>query len=167
MSHVCSRLHTPPMACACVHVHVHAHVHAHVHVHVACACACGMCMCMRMCTCMCMCPGESPRLCEAAVVCVAAHRGGHGQPPLQLSVLGLMIGHLLERPHAAVLAALVPRFSGMAILRTTPANQLSEAERRRRYQAADLAACNAVRQRLHATQPAQLPQPHAVRAPAP
>ena len=128
-------------------------------------CACGMCM--RTCMCMCMCPGESPRLREAAIVCVAAHQGGHGQPPLQLSVLGLMIGHLLERPHAAVLAALVPRFSGMPILRTTPANQLSEAERRRRYQAADLAACNAVRQRLHATQLAQLPQPHAVRAPAP
>ena len=114
-----------------------------------------------------MCPGESPRLCEAAIVCVAAHRGGHGQPPLQLSVLGLMLGHVLGRPHAAVLAALVPRFSGMAIVRTTPANQLSEGERRRRVQAADLAACNAVRQRLQATQPAQLPQHPAVRAAAP
>ena len=110
------------------------------HVHVPMACAHGMCMCM--------CPGEHPRLCESAIVCVAAHRGGHGQTPLQLPVLGLMLGHVLGRPHAAVLAALVPRFSGVVILPRL--NQLSDGERRLRLQAADLAACNAVRQRLQA-----------------
>ena len=115
------------------------------HVHVPMACAHGMCMCM--------CPGEHPRLCESAIVCVAAHRGGHGQTPLQLPVLGLMLGHVLGRPHAAVLAALVPRFSGIVISGVVilpRLNQLSDGERRLRLQAADLAACNAVRQRLQA-----------------
>ena len=55
------------------------------------------------CMCMCplpsaLCPGEHPQLCECAIVCVAAHRGGHGQPPLPLSVLGLMLGHVPRRP---------------------------------------------------------------------
>ena len=130
--HVCSRLHSHPMACACAH--------GMCPWHVPMACAHGMCMCM--------CPGEHPRLCESAIVCVAAHRGGHGQTPLQLPVLGLMLGHVLGRPHAAVLAALVPRFSGVVILPRL--NQLSDGERRLRLQAADLAACNAVRQRLQA-----------------
>ena len=44
-----------------------------------------------------LCPGEHPQLCECAIVCVAAHRGGHGQPPLPLSVLGLMLGHVPRR----------------------------------------------------------------------
>ena len=98
-----------------------------------------------------MCPGEHPQLCESAIVCVAAHRGGHGQAPLQLSMLGLMLGHVLSRPHAAILAALVPRFSGIAILprgQGGARDRLSDGERRLRLQAADLAACNAVLQRL-------------------
>ena len=45
-----------------------------------------------------LCPGDHPRLCECAIVCVAAHRGGHGQPPLPLAVLGLMLGHVPRRP---------------------------------------------------------------------
>ena len=98
-------------------------------------------------------------------MCVAAHRGGHGQAPLQLSVLGLMLGHVLRRPHAAVLAALVPRFSGIAL--PPRMNQLSEGERRLRLQAADLAACNAVRQRSQALQSSRLLQPRAVQAAAP
>jgi len=64
-----------------------------------------------------------------------------------------MLGHVLGRPHAAVLAALVPRFSGVVISGVVilpRLNQLSDGERRLRLQAADLAACNAVRQRLQA-----------------
>ena len=116
------------------------HPHAHVHVHV----------CSRL-PAHGMCPGEHPQLCESAIVCVAAHRGSHGQAPLQLSMLGLMLGHVLSRPHAAILAALVPRFSGIAILprgQGGARDRLSDGERRLRLQAADLAACNAVLQRL-------------------
>ena len=76
----------------------------HLHVHVPCA----------------LCPGEHPRLCECAIVCVAAHRGGHGQPPLPLSVLALMLGHVPRRPLTLALALALALAPALALALTLP-----------------------------------------------
>ena len=88
--------------------------------------------------------GEDPVLCESAGAYVLAHRNGR----LRLELLGLMLGHFLQRPVDEVLQQLSAYAGAMAVLQRPRTAILSEAERRQRQLAEDVGECNKVLQRL-------------------